>query len=235
MQSQGVRLPALGGTQVGGEPAGAGGAAAARPRTGWQLLATRAGLSGLTVVALVAFAVYAANLAARAEEIDAPVPIVVPGGGAVTPFGTGQTAADFTLTNLDGQPVRLSDFAGRPVWVNVWASWCAPCRAEMPDIEAVYRELAPAAGSGSTGGDGGLALLMVSIGEDPAVVRRYMQSTRYQLPVLVDPDFALTERYRVTGLPTHYFIGRDGVIKDLAIGGLKPNGMRSRLAKILGS
>jgi hypothetical protein len=52
--------------------------------------------------------------------------------------------------------------------------------------------------------------------------------------VLVDPAFALTEHYRITGLPTHYFIGRDGVIRDLAIGGLKPNGMRARLAKILG-
>ena len=52
------------------------------------------------------------------------------------------------------------------------------------------------------------------------------------LPVLVDPTFSITERYRVNGLPTHYFIGRDGVIKDLAIGGLKPNGMRARLARI---
>jgi hypothetical protein len=51
--------------------------------------------------------------------------------------------------------------------------------------------------------------------------------------VLVDPTFAITERYRITGLPTHYFVGRDGVIRDLAVGGLKPNDMRARLAKIV--
>jgi thiol-disulfide isomerase/thioredoxin len=184
-------------------------------------------------VALAVFAVYAAQLASRAEEVGEPVPIMVPSRGATTPFGAGQQAADFGLTNLDGQPVKLSDFAGRPVWVNVWASWCAPCRAEMPDIEAVYRELGSSAERRS--GQGDLALLLVSVGEEPDVVRRYMQSTRYQLPVLVDPGFAITERDRITGLPTHYFIGRDGVIKDLAIGGLKPNGMRARLAKILGA
>lgn len=72
----------------------------------------------------------------------------------------------------------------------------------------------------------------MSIGEDPPVVQRYLQSARYQLPVLVDPAFQITEHYRVTGLPTHYVIGRDGVIRDLAVGGLKPNALRARLAKI---
>ena len=175
---------------------------------------------------MVAFALYAAYLASRVEEVIAPVEITVPTGGATSPLGLGQTAPDFALTDVDGRPVKLSDFAGRPVWVNVWASWCAPCRAEMPDIESVYRETR---GSGT----GGLALLVVSLGEDPATVRRYLSTTRYDLPVLLDPGFSFTEKYRVSGLPTHYFIGRDGTIRDLAIGGLKPNGMRSRLAKIV--
>ena len=198
------------------------GATAAR-----RLVVTRLGLAGLSVVAVAVFATYAAFLASRADEVDAPVPIVVPSKGATTPVGAGQPAPDFALANLDGQTVKLSDLAGRPVWVNVWASWCAPCRAEMPDITAVYQEVR----ARDAGGD--LALLLVSIGEEPQVVRLYLESTRYQLPVLVDPGFAITERYRITGLPTHYFVGRDGTIKDLAIGGLKPNGMRARLAKIL--
>jgi cytochrome c biogenesis protein CcmG/thiol:disulfide interchange protein DsbE len=192
-----------------------------------RLAVTRLGLAGVSVVAVAVFATYAAFLAARADEVDAPVPIVVPSQGATTPVGAGQRAPDFALATLDGQTVTLSAFAGRPVWVNVWASWCAPCRAEMPDISAVYQELR----ARDAGGD--LVLLLVSLGEEPPVVRRYLESTRYHLPVLVDPGFAITERYRITGLPTHYFIGRDGTIKDLAIGGLKPNGMRARLAKIL--
>jgi thiol-disulfide isomerase/thioredoxin len=188
------------------------------------------------VLAVVVISLYAAYLAAQVEDVIAPVEITVPSGGATSPLGTGQRAADFTLTDLDGRPVSLSDYAGRPVWINVWASWCAPCRAEMPDIDTVYREIRAAdAQRGASGQqtDGqGLVLLMVSLGEDPAPVRRYLNTTRYDLPVLVDPTFAFTERYRITGLPTHFFIDRSGTIRDLAIGGLKTNAMRARLAKI---
>ena len=187
--------------------------------------AARLSLISLSLFAVVAFALYAAYLASRVEEVIAPVEITVPTGGAVSPLGLGQTAPDFALTDLDGRAVKLSDYAGRPVWVNVWASWCAPCRAEMPDIDATYREL-----RGS-----GLTLLMVSLGEDPSAVKRYLGTVRYELPVLLDPTFAFTDKYRVNGLPTHYFIGRDGTLRDLAIGGLKPNGMRSRLTKLLAS
>jgi cytochrome c biogenesis protein CcmG, thiol:disulfide interchange protein DsbE len=190
--------------------------------------AARLGLAGLSLVAVLAFALYAAFLASRVEEVIAPVEIALPMGGATSPLGLGQTAPDFSLTDIEGRQVKLSDFAGRPVWVNVWASWCAPCRAEAPDIDAAYRELRGAGGNG-------LVLLMVSLGEDPTAVRRYLDTVRYELPVLVDPGFTFAQKYRVSGLPTHYFIGRDGTIRDLAIGGLKPKGMRSRLTKLLAS
>jgi cytochrome c biogenesis protein CcmG/thiol:disulfide interchange protein DsbE len=182
------------------------------------------GLAGLSLLAVVAFALYAAFLASRVEDVIAPVEIAVPSKGAKSPLGLGQAAPDFSLTDIDGRPVKLSDFAGRPVWVNIWASWCAPCRAEMPDLDAVYRSV--------RGDPNGVALLVVSLGEEPAAVRRYLGTTKYEVPVLLDPAFAITERYRITGLPTHFFIDRRGTIKDLAIGGLKPAGMRSRLAKI---
>jgi cytochrome c biogenesis protein CcmG, thiol:disulfide interchange protein DsbE len=196
----------------------------------------RIGLAGVSVVALIAFALYAAVLASRVDELEVgdPVPVTVPGGAAVGgPFGTGVVAPDFELQTVDGQTVRLSDFAGRPVWINVWASWCAPCRAEMPDIEQVYRELPGATPGGAPDAAGkGPVLLLVSLGEDPADVRRYLESTRYQLPILVDPDFSFTRSYRITGLPTHFFIDAEGKLREIAIGGLKPNGMRARLAKV---
>jgi thiol-disulfide isomerase/thioredoxin len=198
----------------------------------------RIGLAGVSVVALIAFALYAAVLASRVDElvVGDPVPVTVPGGAAVSgPFGAGVVAPDFELQTLDGQTVRLSDFAGRPVWINVWASWCAPCRAEMPDIEQVYRELPGATPGGAPDATGkGPVLLLVSLGEDPADVRRYLESTRYRLPILVDPDFSFTRSYRITGLPTHFFIDAEGKLREIAIGGLKPNGMRSRLARISG-
>ncbi len=228
-------IPTLASKTSGADPEGPPGGPplpVAPGRRGSGLLA-RLGLAGITVVSLVFFAAYAAVMASRVDELGVgdPVAIDVP-GRASSAFGVGQRAPDFELETLDGQRVKLSDFAGRPVWINVWASWCAPCRAEMPDIEQVYRETLPA--TSPVEAPAGPVVLLVSLGEDPAVVRRYVESTRYQLPVLLDPDFAIADGYRITGLPTHFFIDRSGVIRDLAIGGLKPNGMRARLARISG-
>jgi thiol-disulfide isomerase/thioredoxin len=203
--------------------------AAAQRNTGPN--ASRIGLVGLTVIALVAVALYAAFLASKVEDVITPEPVVLPEGAAPSALGLGQKAPDFALQDLRGSEVKLSDFAGRPVWVNVWASWCAPCRAEMPDLDAVYRETRT---SSAGGGSNGLALLMVSIDPDPSAVRSYMSTVKYDLPVVLDPTLSISRYYRITGLPTHFFVGRDGKIKDLQIGGLKPNGMRSRLAKIVG-
>jgi thiol-disulfide isomerase/thioredoxin len=193
-----------------------------------RLTATRIGLAGLSLIAVVAFAAYAAFLASQADDVTDPVPITVPSKGAGNPLVGGNSAPNFTLPSIDGQPISLSDYAGRPVWINVWASWCAPCRAEMPDINAVYQDVR----ASQTAGDQGLALLTVSIGEEPGAVRKYLDSTKYDLTVLVDPTFNLTEQYRITGLPTHYFVGADGVIRALHIGPLKPAAMRTMLAKI---
>jgi thiol-disulfide isomerase/thioredoxin len=189
--------------------------------------ATRFGLVGVTIIALVCFAAYAAVLASRVDEVSVgePVPINIPEGSPLGVAGAGLTAPDFELVTMDGQRVKLADFAGRPVWINVWASWCAPCRAEMPDIQQIYGE--------ATAAPDGPAILLVSLGEDPADVKRYLAATKYQLPVLLDPDYSITRGYRITGLPTHFFIGRDGKIREVAIGGLKPNGMRARLARIV--
>jgi thiol-disulfide isomerase/thioredoxin len=184
-----------------------------------------------SLVLLVILAAYAAQLASQVDEATGAFQAIAVPGGPAGPFGAGTRAPDFELLTLDGQPVRLSDFAGRPVWINVWASWCAPCRAEMPDINAVYHEIQ--ARDVRAGVTDGLVLLAVSVGEEPADVRRYLATTSYDLPVVVDPTFSITQQYRVTGLPTHYFIGRDGTIRDIAIGVLKPNAIRARLARIL--
>src|SRR5207248_3012714 len=84
----------------------------------------------------------------------------------------------------------------------------APCRAEMPDINTVYQDLR----AKQPNAEQGLALVTVSIGEEPGAVRKYLDTTRYPFMVLVDPSFDITEQYRITGLPTHYFIGADGGI-----------------------
>lgn len=194
------------------------------------LAGRRAILTGATIAGITGLAWYAANLASRVDEVDAAVPITV-GTNATAAIAPGSKAPDFTATDMQGRQVRLFDFAGRPVWINVWASWCPPCRAELPDIVTTFQDIvdrSPKPPSGSP------ALLLVSIGEETETVRKYVSRIGLDLPVLVDPEYRITGSYRITGLPTHFFIGSDGVLHDFAIGGLKPKSMRSRLDRLVG-
>jgi thiol-disulfide isomerase/thioredoxin len=189
----------------------------------------RAVLGGISVLTIAGTAGYAAVMASRAEDIDAPVPITFAGRGGKA-LAAGSTAPDFALPSLDGSTIKLSDYRGRPVWINVWASWCPPCRAELPDIAVVSREYVTAS---ETAANTGLAIILISIGEEAEVVRKYVATTKINLPVIVDQEYRITENYRVSGMPTHFFIGPDGHLKDFAIGGLKPRAMRTRLDRLL--
>lgn len=186
----------------------------------------RALLSGVSVAAVAGLAAYAAAQASRVDEVDAPVPIAFAGRGGVA-VAQGSPAPDFSVPGLDGTGVRLSSYAGQPVWINVWASWCPPCRAELPDIAALHREL------GGPAGKAPFALMLVSVGEAADDVRKFVERTRFPLPVLVDTDYRITESYRVSGLPSHFFVGADGTLRDFAIGGLKPRAMRTRVERLI--
>ncbi len=199
------------------------------PNMAGGLRTRRAALTGISVLTIAGTAGYAAVMASRVEDIDAPVPITYAGRGGKS-LAAGSTAPDFNLPSLDGSTMKLSDYLGRPVWINVWASWCPPCRAEMPDIVAVSREYVPPA---ETAANSGLAIILISIGEAAETVRKYAETTKIQLPVIVDQEYRITENYRVSGLPTHFFIGQDGHLKDFAIGGLKPKAMRARLDRLM--
>ena len=135
----------------------------------------------------------------------------------------GGTPTDFTVIGLDGQAVRLSDYRGQPVWLNFWATWCPPCRAEMPDINAVYEEYAPR----------GLVILALSMGEDGDTVRQYVQKADMRFTVGLDSRREIASIYRVAGIPTHIFIDRDGVIQDIQIGGMSREAMKKKLAKVM--
>ncbi len=135
---------------------------------------------------------------------DAPSPAItaemVPQRGFLAP--------DFELPSLEGPPVRLSDLRGKPVIVNFWATWCPPCRAEMPALQRVaqrYQEY-------------GLTVLLVNQGESPGQVRGFLSSLNITLPALLDDGRAATV-YRVRGLPTTVFIRPDGRIEDVITGG----------------
>lgn len=121
----------------------------------------------------------------------------------------GFAAPDFELSSLEGDVIRLSDFRGRPVILNFWATWCPPCRAEMPAIQNVATRHR----------DAGLIVLLINEGEDAATIRGFLTDIGVDLSVALDSDGAVGSEYRVRGLPTTVFVRADGTIEDVAVGG----------------
>ncbi len=135
----------------------------------------------------------------------------------------GHYPPDFTLSTLEGKSVKLSDLRGKPVWVNFWATWCPPCRAEMPEMKQKYAQLK----------DKGLVVLGVDMSEDPATVKQFTESNGYDWTFLLDPGSQVASQYYVSGIPTHLFIGRDGIIKAVQVGGIPASMMDRYLSQIV--
>ncbi|MFH0887295.1 MAG: TlpA disulfide reductase family protein [bacterium] len=121
-----------------------------------------------------------------------------------------QLAYDFSLPNLNGKQVKLSSFRGKIVLLNFWASWCPPCREEMPSIENLFKKM--------KGKD--FKILAVSLDEGGAdVVKKFIAKNRYTFPVLLDPDNNAAGKYGIYSIPTTYIIDKQGYIIDYYIGG----------------
>ncbi|MBI4319502.1 MAG: TlpA family protein disulfide reductase [Chloroflexi bacterium] len=135
----------------------------------------------------------------------------------------GKTAPDFTLLDLDGQPVTLSDLQGKPVLINFWASWCPPCRYEMPELEAVYRERR----------DKGLVILAVSIDDSVAAAADFIRENGFTFPVLLDTDKQVSYLYRVRPIPTSFFVDREGVVREVHIGAMDRGTILRKLGRIM--
>jgi cytochrome c biogenesis protein CcmG/thiol:disulfide interchange protein DsbE len=128
------------------------------------------------------------------------------------------------LATLDGGTFRLADQAGKPVVVNFWATWCLPCREEAPAFEQVYKNNL----------DKGLVVVGVDVAEPPDVVGKFVSDMGLTYPIALDTDGETTELYRIQGMPTTLFIGRDGKIKDTIIGGpLTRAAIESKVAELL--
>ena len=135
----------------------------------------------------------------------------------------GRAAPDFILPSLDTETYRLSDLQGRPIIINLWATWCVPCRAEMPELVRTYNEHK----------DAGLAVLAVDVKESDAEVQRFADEFGMTFPILMDRSGEVASAYRMTGLPQSYFIDRTGVIQEIAIGGMDRTILQQKLAAIL--
>ncbi len=131
------------------------------------------------------------------------------------PAGSGQAprvgaeAPDFTLQDLDGREVSLKDLRGHPVMINFWATWCPPCRQEIPVIEQMYR---------STHQGDNYQILGVAIQSDLPTIRAFVQEFDMSFPVLPDGDGRITSLYHILPIPTTFFIDRDGIIREIHVG-----------------
>ncbi|KPK04634.1 MAG: hypothetical protein AMJ64_13140 [Betaproteobacteria bacterium SG8_39] len=126
---------------------------------------------------------------------------------ALTPWSGGATPP-LVLTALDGRQHALTDYRGRVVLVNFWATWCAPCRAEMPSIERLRRSL-----EGEP-----FAVLAVNVSEDAAAVRAFADRVPMGFPLLLDRDAQVTRAWRARALPMTFIIDPEGRIRYQAIG-----------------
>jgi len=116
----------------------------------------------------------------------------------------------FKLMTLEGKQVTLADYAGKPLIVNFWASWCAPCIKEMPELESFYFKKKA----------DGLELLMVNLKESKETVASFLKDNNFAFHVLLDESGKASEDFQVFGLPSTYFIDRKGVIQNRHMGSL---------------
>ncbi|MDI3318112.1 MAG: TlpA disulfide reductase family protein [Bacillota bacterium] len=114
----------------------------------------------------------------------------------------GYPAPDFTAKALDGSTFRLADLRGRPVLLNFWASWCPPCKEEMPDLEAFHKKY----------GDR-IAVVGVDMQESPETVARFTRENGYDWRFVLDPGLDVAQLYRVGGIPTSFWIDAGGVVR----------------------
>ncbi len=149
-------------------------------------------------------------------------------GGAPPPSPRqGFSAPDFTLTTLQGDEVTLSALRGQVVVINLWASWCPPCRAEMPALENVHRAYK----------DQGLTVLAVNstFQDTPAAAVDFLSARGLTFPVPLDLDGEVSRLYQLRALPSTYFVDRLGVIQSVAVGGpLSEAAMRATVEDLLG-
>ena len=133
-------------------------------------------------------------------------------------------APDFQLQTLTGQTVSLSGLRGKPVLINFWATWCPPCKAEMPYLQQVHDSWSAK----------GLVLLAVDIGENSGTIEKFMTELNLSMTVPMDTDKKVAKAYGITAIPTSFLIDKDGIIRAKIIGAFpSAEAIEKELTKII--
>jgi len=139
----------------------------------------------------------------------------------------GKPAPDFTLVDTKGQTWKLSELKGKVVFVNFWATWCPPCREEMPSMQAVH----------STLPSDHFMMLSILSNDKPAFADAMAEKIGFTFPILLDPDNRAASAYGLTGVPETYIIDKQGVVREKFIGAVpwnSPQAMQLLLGYIRG-
>ena len=128
--------------------------------------------------------------------------------GGLTEMAGRPQAPGLALVDLAGQPHRLADYRGRTLIINFWATWCPPCRAEMPAMNRAWRQLEP----------DGVVMLAVNTGESSGQVERFLAQHPIEFTVLLDTEGVASEAWAVPGLPTTYVVDPDGRVAYRVLG-----------------
>ncbi len=177
----------------------------------------------LLVMAVTTIAILAvAYMADRPASGGSFTSVVLSGGASGPAPEIGQPVPNFTATTIEGRKITLSQLRGHPVWLTFGASWCQPCRAENPDVEATYQKFRAQ----------GLQLVGIFIQDNKTDVEEYAQRTGLTYPKIVDSSGAIANSYRIVGIPSHFFIDSSGILREIKISSLNPTTMAESLAQI---
>lgn len=134
----------------------------------------------------------------------------------------GYQAPDFSIPTLNGETFTLGEQRGRPIVMNFWATWCPPCRAEIPFFQEAARKY-----------NGQVSIIGVDDGEPAQLVSSFVREFGMTYPVPLDEDSAVSRQYRVNSLPTTFFIDREGVIRHIHIGIISNAVLEDQITQLL--
>ena len=180
----------------------------------------------IVIVAIVGGIFVAFNAPSGSSDVGA---VAGEGGsGSLEPAPiAGHPAPDFTLSTLDGEQVSLSDFRGQPVIINFWATWCGPCRIEMPEFQEAFSEHE----------SDGLVVLGVNLTERDSVnaVPAFLEEFGLTFPVVLDADGDVANTYKVFGQPASIFVDQNGDVHQVFYGPVNKAFIDARVSELLGS
>lgn len=179
---------------------------------------------GVIITAMVGWAIYDLLLSDRETAEETEVTGAETTQSKEIGLAVGDFAPDFELLTLEGETVRLSDYRGQRVFVNFWATWCPPCRAEMPDMQKLYAEQDVPVEI--------LAVNLTSTEKNKENVKNFVADFDLTFSILMDTNSAVADKYKVQAYPTSYMIDSEGRISFVAPGAMNQELMAREVKKM---